>query len=92
MDILKIKMQENDAKAATIGEYLKTLLAKIWTDGEGFSGKRPFGNSGWEYDVYEALVSARAVEGVIDDYGDIVSCNTKSADEIILKAINEVFA
>ena len=48
-------MTKNDAKAKTVREYLKMLLERLWEEGEGFSGKRPFGNSGWEYDLYAAL-------------------------------------
>lgn len=54
-DILRLPMQPNDSGAITIGGYLQALLARLWTDGEGFSGKRPFGNSGWEDDLLEAL-------------------------------------
>lgn len=47
MSILDTPMQENDADAATIRDYLKALLLRLWEQGEGFDGKRPFGNSGW---------------------------------------------
>ena len=39
-------MGVNDADAENIGEYLKALLSAVWHEGESFSGKRPFGNSG----------------------------------------------
>lgn len=44
----KIPIQENDAGAKTIGEYLKKLLLTLWDEEDGFSGKRPFGNSSWK--------------------------------------------
>lgn len=44
--ILEIEMGENDADASTIKSYLLSLLTELWSKGEGFSGKRPFGNSG----------------------------------------------
>lgn len=53
-NILEIKMPENDAEADTIGDYFRALLMAIWTEGEGFSGKRPFGNSGWDSELYSA--------------------------------------
>lgn len=43
---LLIRMPPNGAGAATVGEYLAKLLAELWLHDEGFSGKRPFGNSG----------------------------------------------
>lgn len=64
----------------TIREYLCALLTKLWEQGEGFSGKYPFGNSGWEYDLYAALIGAGAVEGSLDEYGR-VNTMTKAAKE-----------
>lgn len=55
-EILDAKMGENDADASTIRDYLKSLLTLVWSDGEGFDGKRPFGNSGWEGEIYATLV------------------------------------
>lgn len=67
--ILDTPMQENDAEAATIGAYLAALLLGVWNEGEGFDGKRPFGNSSWEGEVHEALVRAGHVTGTIDSDG-----------------------
>lgn len=53
--ILNCPMGPNDAGADTVKDYLKALLGSLWDEGEGFSGKRPFGNSGWEYELIEAL-------------------------------------
>jgi len=47
---------------STIRDYLHDLLKTLWIEGEGFSGKRPFGDSGWEYDIYYPL----ARDGFID--------------------------
>ena len=55
-------MESNDAEAETVRAYLKALLYAVWSKGEGFSGKRPFGNSGWEYDLYAALEPAGITE------------------------------
>lgn len=66
--VLDLPMGENDANAATVRGYLKALLTKLWEDGEGFSGKRPFGNSGWERDLHFPLVKAGRVAGEIEKY------------------------
>ena len=50
----------------TCREYLCALLKTLWREGEGFSGKRPFGNSGWDYDLIDALVSG----GCVPEGGD----------------------
>lgn len=64
-DILNLPMQENDAQAETVRDYLKALLERVWVEQEGFSGKRPFGNSGWYWDLYLPLLDA----GVVADHG-----------------------
>lgn len=90
MNVLDIEMQENDANAKTIRGYLKTLLKTLWAEGEGFSGKRPFGNSGWENEIYKSLVANGTVDGQLDEDGYLDSCNTKAANKLIFKAIEEL--
>ncbi len=90
--VLALPMQENDADAKTIGEYLVKLLKTLWANGEGFSGKRPFGNSGWDYELYYPLVKARFVRGTVDgDFSyNIENCDKKAADKLINKAIDSL--
>lgn len=54
--VLNCPLEENDSGANTVKGYLKALLSTLWDECEGFSGKRPFGNSGWEYDLTDALI------------------------------------
>jgi hypothetical protein len=68
LSVLDLPMGDNDANAANVRAYLKALLTKLWEEGEGFSGKRPFGNSGWERDLYFPLVKAGRVRGEIENY------------------------
>jgi hypothetical protein len=68
-EILALPMEENDSGERTVRGYLIRLLALVWHDGEGFNGKRPFGNSGWEGDIYAALVRAGAIDGELDEHG-----------------------
>ena len=42
--VLNLPMQDNDAGAATIRDYLVALVREVWRERDGFSGKRPFGN------------------------------------------------
>lgn len=55
----------------TVRDYLRTLLTTLWSEGEGFSGKRPFGNSGWEHDIYKPLIAGGFIPGELDDEGYI---------------------
>lgn len=77
--VLEIQMPENDAKAATVKDYLKELLNELWREGEGFSGKRPFGNSGWEYDLYAALLRA-----------NVIPVDTDAGNKLIFAAIKSL--
>ena len=91
-EILNLPMNENDAGAGTIKDYLKALLSRIWEEGEGFSGKRPFGNSGWEFDLYFALVKGKACKGTIevDEDGYEELGNFDHADTLIFEAIESL--
>ena len=86
--ILSLPMPEHDTNAKTVREYLFNLLRKVWNDKESFSGKRPYGNSGWEYDVYKALAAAGYAKGSLNDDGDLDEIDTDEADEIIAAAID----
>lgn len=99
MAVLDLPMGQNDADAATVRGYLKALLTKLWNEGEGFSGKRPFGNSGWEYDLYFPLVKAGRVAGELETYethgGDeresLARIDDKdAANELIFEAIDQL--
>ena len=82
-----------DAGVRTLREYFHALLETLWMEGEGFSGKRPFGNSGWENDVYIALVEMGAVKGKIspnDGYTNLDSCDLAAANKLVPKLIKEM--
>lgn len=83
-------MLANDAEASTIGEYLIELLRTLWAEGEGFSGKRPFGNSNWELELYHALVMHEIIKGEIID-GYLESADEKEGYKIIKEAIQSMY-
>lgn len=88
--ILDIVMPDNDAGAETIRVYLKELLLTLWWEGESFSGKRPFGNSGWEWDLYGALVNAGKIEGSFDEYGCLTDFDRAAGYQLIVDAIKDL--
>lgn len=88
--ILDVSMGENDADAATIRDYLIKLLAKVWQEGEGFDGKRPFGNSGWDGELAIALVRAGFVEGEIDEDGYLDGADYGRVESLVLAAIKSL--
>lgn len=89
-DILNLPLGKNDSGAKTIKGYLKALLLTLWQEGEGFSGKRPFGNSGWEYDLHKSLLKAGLVEGKLDEDGYIEELDSDRANKIIEKLIKNL--
>lgn len=55
---LDVELDENDANADTVRAYLAVLLTAVLEEEESFSGKRPFGNSGWLREITEPLREA----------------------------------
>jgi len=56
----------------SIRYYLISLLLKLWQEGEGFSSKRPFGDSGWYDDLEDPIIDVLAETFYTLDYDDIV--------------------
>ena len=85
--ILDLPMEDNDSGASTIRGYLKALLVELWTEEEGFSGKRPFGSSGWTSDLMVPLVKAGVITGNLDSDGFLDECDDKAGKKLIETAI-----
>lgn len=79
--------QPNDSGETTARGYLLRLLADVWRDGEGFNGKRPFGNSGWEGDLHLPMIRDGLVDGRLDSDGYIEAVDERQADELVYAAI-----
>ncbi len=88
--ILDLELERNDAKAKTVRDYFKALLKRLLTEEEGFSGKRPFGNSGWTRDLQVPLIKAGIVKGSLDDDGYIETVDDAAALRKLLDAVNEL--
>lgn len=73
-----------------LAEYLRLILIAVWEENEQFSGKRPFGNGGWQFDVYKALVKAELIEGKFDEDGYLDTVNQKEGDELVLAVIKRL--
>jgi len=94
-DLCNLKMPEgNEACVPTLGDYLASLLTELWREKENFSGKRPFGNSGWDYAVYICLHNAGIISLTLDEIGDIETLDSdqeQKADLIIDSLVKYVF-
>lgn len=76
-------------------EWLHKLLDTIWVEEEGFSGKRPFGNSGWSLDLIYALIDCGYIPGKIerDEDGDFIDSeyDSREADRLVRELIRYAF-
>lgn len=79
----------NDAGASTVREYLIKLLQQVWMDQEGFSGKRPFGNSGWSSDLWYPLVEAGMVGGASIVDGEVIGKDWREMDALCFALIRD---
>ena len=82
-EILAIEFNtDNFDRRMTIGRYIGHLAHAVWTEEEGFNGKRPFGDSGWSYDLTDAVEKYMKAH---------YPANRTSASELIAEAIRERF-
>lgn len=81
-----------NGQPGTLRDYLRILLLTLWEEQDGFSGKRPFGDSGWDNDIFEALVRAGVVDGELDEDGYLEDVDEDAANELVRAAIEAVFA
>lgn len=88
--VLNFKYDRWDLQECTIREYLTELLLTCWQEGEGFSGKRPFGNSGWQSDVHMALCEGGFIECEFDEDNQPEEWDGDFADQVITAAIKHM--
>lgn len=81
-EILELQVARHDiSDTMSIRQYFEALFLKVWEENEGFNGKRPWGNSGWDYDVYVPLIKAGLIEGELDEDGCIVKLDESVANK-----------
>lgn len=60
----------NTGYQQTVRSFLKNLLVKIMVEEEGFSSKRPWGNSAWQAPLIICLIKHGILNGSIVEYED----------------------
>jgi hypothetical protein len=71
LSALEVRFDSDAGDDTTVRDYLRTLLMSLWEERESFSGKCPFGNSDWEFDVIIPLAKAGFVDlGPFNDDGE----------------------
>lgn len=81
-------------REVSIREYLYELLATLWKEADGFSGKHPFGNSGWQYDLAFPLVQGGYLRGRItieDGWTSLDSYDSEAHHKLVAELIKHVF-
>lgn len=86
-DKLDTVIETMDLGEITLRGYFKKLLETMWNEGEGFSGKRPFGNSGWEIDLEHAIAKAGLVEAEFDEEFEEWEYDPKIMNKFVFDAI-----
>ena len=84
---LALRFDSDAGKNLTIREWLISLLLQVWIEQEGFSGKRPWGNSGWDYDVYWPLVRDGLIFGVVDEEAEYMDDLDEDAGRALVAAM-----
>ncbi len=90
--LLDLEVPEIAEGATTVRGYLTALLATLWEQEEEFSSKRPFGGSGWRYDLLIPMARAGMIDGTFDPDGDLVSCDDDAGNVLIAAAIKAMGA
>ena len=85
---IDVEVKNTDIGDTTVKDYLKVLLLTVWEKKECFSGKRPWGNSGWAYDLYAPLIAEGFISGTLDEDDCVEELDTKEADLFIAKLID----
>ena len=91
LQALDVRFDSDAGDNLSIRDYLHELLSNLWAKGEGFNSKRPFGNSGWEYDLYTPLVALGLVAGSVDEDGYVEDIDRQAADDLVFEMIHAVF-
>lgn len=87
---LPMDPERNDAGASSVREYLIELLTLLVEYGED-AIKRPFGNSGWAYELYGPLAKAGLIDGEYnEDEGWIEQLDIPQGRRLLLEAIKSM--
>jgi len=93
---LDVRFDSDAGSQLTVREYFRELLITLWDETEGFSGKRPFGNSDWWWDLWIPLAKAGFIDlGEYDEENDefphYEDSHKKAADAYCRELIRRVF-
>lgn len=85
---LDVCFDSDAGEGLTVREYLHALLYTLWEKQEGFSGKRPFGNSSWALELYAPLINAGYITGKLDEDGYVLQYDSEEAWHFVASLID----
>jgi hypothetical protein len=86
------KLFYNDpSDSTTVGGYLCEIFLTLLQEQEGFSCKRPLGDSDWMFPIYAALVRGGWIEGSFDQDDFLETADTVAGDLLIQSEIELLF-
>ncbi len=62
LDALEVRFDSDAGDGLTVRQYLHKLMSLLWKEQESFDGKRPFGESAWEFKLYKPLAKAGFID------------------------------
>jgi hypothetical protein len=87
LSALEIRFDSDAGENITIRDYLYKLLDKLWKEEEDFNSKRPFGCSGWTFDIAKPLIEHGYIQGSLDKDGYVAHWDGYELYEYGLKLI-----
>lgn len=78
-------------RCLSLREYLRLMLSELWQRHSDFDGKRPYGASGWKFDVYAAMIRAGVLEGAMDENGFVQKLNKEDMDQADIMIWEEIW-
>lgn len=87
LEALELRFDSYAGEHLTLREYLCKLLTTLWDEGASFSGKSPFGNSNWEYEIYEVLIWNDYIGGTLDENGYVDNIDRGAAHAYVRNLI-----
>ena len=84
---LALRFSSDAGECLTLRAYLGELLSCVWSQRESFSGKRPWGNSVWQRDVYKEMVLAKLLPGMVGADGYLETIDEDEARDFLLGCI-----
>lgn len=87
---LAVRFDSDAGDGLSLREWLVALARKVWQEGEGFSGKRPWGNSGWDWDPVPALINAGLLAGRLDEDGYVETVDERDLANLMAAALDRI--